>query len=151
MYSTVCGGVLLLEMAAPKGLRAAFGGMGGMALVGRIVDGWRPELPPLLTKESAPGAFTRDAFPKDSGPAEEGKDDDAELRVRKCLAFEPWDERVTVLAKVSEHLQHNLVATAMSPTISTGDLTWLKAKACALATLKMRLRAPVRVISTTRA
>ena len=47
MYSF---GVLLLEMAtaAEGGLQEAFGGMGGMALVGRIAGGWRPDVPPSL-------------------------------------------------------------------------------------------------------
>ena len=41
-------GVLLLEMASAGGLREAFGGMAGMPLVGRIVAGWRPTVPPSI-------------------------------------------------------------------------------------------------------
>ena len=43
-------GVLLFEMGTRGSLRASYKGLGGMALVGRVVEGWRPAIPAELLR-----------------------------------------------------------------------------------------------------
>ena len=75
-------GVLLIEMGHRGGLKQAFGATcTGLALASRIVEGWRPDLPPELAA-GAPWS-------------------EVGVLVEKCMVDDPW-ARPTMKAAVAE-------------------------------------------------